>query len=39
MDRALPSTQTRGQEERLEARLERERQLTGADVITETLRI
>jgi Na+/H+-dicarboxylate symporter len=36
MDRTLPSTQTKGQEERLEEQLERERQRTGADVITET---
>lgn len=36
MDRALPATQTKSQEERAEARLERERRRTGADVITET---
>lgn len=35
MDRVLPATRTKSQEERAEARLERERRRTGADVITE----
>jgi Na+/H+-dicarboxylate symporter len=35
MDRALPSTQSKDEEERLEKQLERERQRTGEDVITE----
>jgi Na+/H+-dicarboxylate symporter len=35
MDRALPSERTKTQEQRLEDRLERERQRTGDDVIAD----